>query len=242
MQLNLPPLAVEARLQMDIKATITVAMAVAMYYICYIPPVVFSIQWSRIEDHRVANLWSAFMLAFTPFVSGALNPVIYVSRNRRNRSAIRQLLKDPCGRSAYRENPGRGENGAKRTRIEPQIEGEGCKDRKGPATTVRALPNPGSDAKRPSTAKLQIYQSHSVVKVAWKKNEVESNSLEEQVAVVEQPRRGAEKVQDAYEEGASPDSARDEWKKKNAAVRKETGASPEESSDLIVHQYSDCIT
>ena len=234
MQLNLPPLAAEARLKNDIKATKTVAMAIAVYYICYIPIIVFSI-WRRNEERRVSNLWYGFMLIFATFLSSALNPIIYVLRSRRHRSAFRQLVKDPCGTSAYRENPVKQEKEAKPQREKkPQIEGEEIKDCRHPGTAAvrpgqnpgndtRATrkpttgnPNPGNDTRttgrpttehpnsgndtrttrRPTTAKRQIQPSHSVVKMAWEKNEEDCGNLGEEVAVAEQVRRDSKKVHD----------------------------------------------
>ena len=155
MQLNLPPLAAEARLKNDIKATKTVAMAIAVYYICYIPIIVFSI-WRRNEEKRFSNLWYGFMLIFATFLPSALNPIIYVLRSRRHRSAFRQFLKDPCGTSAYRENPVKHEKEAKPQREKkPQIEGEEIKDCKHPGTAaVRPGKNPRNDTRttrRPTT-------------------------------------------------------------------------------------------
>ncbi|KAL9951404.1 hypothetical protein ACROYT_G044059 [Oculina patagonica] len=141
MLLNLPPLCAEARLKMDIKATKTVAMTVALYYICYIPTIVFSI-WRHNEEDRVFNAWFAFIVTFCTFLSSALNPIIYVARNRRNRSALRQLLKNPCGTSAYRENPVRKEQEAGQRAKKPQIEGGGLKDGRDTGASVRPGSNP----------------------------------------------------------------------------------------------------
>ena len=217
---------------MDIKATYTVAMAVLLYYICYIPAIVFSI-WFRNEEQLFLNPWLTFMVAFFSFVSGALNPVIYVSRSRRNRSAIRQLLKDPCGTSAYQENPIREENKARQQNIKPpQIEREECKDRGGTAVTVNAVPIPASDARRRrqlTSAKIQIPQSHSVVKMAWKKKE-DSDSLraDGEVAAGES-RRGGEKVQDV--EGESSDSVSVQNEECNKASATTLRANPNPGSD-----------
>ena len=119
MQLSLLPLAAEARLKLDIKATTTVTMTVVMYYICYIPTVVLS-AWLRNEEQKVANPWLVFMAAFASFLSCASNPVIYVIRNRRYRSAIGQFLKDPCGESPYRDNAIRFENKEKDDLLHPK--------------------------------------------------------------------------------------------------------------------------
>ncbi|KAL9965501.1 hypothetical protein ACROYT_G029307 [Oculina patagonica] len=204
-QLNLPPLTAEARLQNDIKATKTVSMAIALYYICYIPTIAFSI-WRHIEEKKVSNVWFGVMVIFATFLSSALNPIIYVLRSRRHRSAFRQLLKDPFGTSPYRDNPVRKENEArprgKNPQIgeekkipqiaeeerKPQIAGEELKDSRDPGPSVRPGPKRrGNDTTRPtiilSTSKRQIHPSQSVAKLAWEKNEEDNGSLDQQVAV-----------------------------------------------------------
>ncbi|KAL9951403.1 hypothetical protein ACROYT_G044058 [Oculina patagonica] len=138
MLLNLPPLCAEARLKKDIKAAKTVSMTIALYYICYIPLVVFSI-WRRNDETKIINAWSAFTVSFLVFLSSTLNPIIYVLRYRRTRSAFRQFLKDPCGTSAYRENPVRK---ARRREKKPQIEGEELKDGRDTRASVRPGSNP----------------------------------------------------------------------------------------------------
>ena len=170
------------------------------------------------------------MVAFFPFVSGALNPVIYVLRNRRNRSAIRQLLKDPCGTSAYRENPVRG-NEAKQRKSKPQIEGEECKDRRGPAATVNAVPVPGSDTRqhRPTSAKIQIHQSHSIVKMERRKNEDSGSLRADKEVAASESRRGTEKVQD--EGGESSDSVSDKVEECNKAPATTLRADTKTASD-----------
>ena len=85
---------------MDIRATKTVVMAIATFCVCYIPVIAFSI--SGREDK---NGWFSFAAGYSTFIASASNPIIYVLRNRRNRSAVRQLLEDPCGTSAFKENP-----------------------------------------------------------------------------------------------------------------------------------------
>lgn len=198
---------------MDIKATTTVTMTVVMYYICYIPTVVLS-AWLRNEEHKVADPWSIFMTAFASFLSGASNPVIYVIRNRRYRSAIGQFLKDPCGENPYRDNAIRDENKGKQPELKPQNEGEQCKDARGPV----ANQNPGRDPRRPPSAKIQIHQSHGVMKMAWEKQEDSGNlpgPADEQVAVGGASRRGGEKVQE--EKGECSGLVRDRGKKVKSA-------------------------
>lgn len=40
---------------------------------------------------------------FSISISSAINPVLYCFRNRRFRSALKQFLKDPCGKSPFKE-------------------------------------------------------------------------------------------------------------------------------------------
>ena len=98
--LNLTALQEEARLQSDVKATKTVAMAIVTFYVCYIPTIAFGIS-GRIDNQG----WFPFAAGYLTFIASVFNPAIYVLRNRRNRFAVRQLLKDPCGTSAFQEKP-----------------------------------------------------------------------------------------------------------------------------------------
>ena len=94
-----------------------------------------------------------------------------------------------------------------------KIQKEEIKDCRDPETG----PDPGSDPRRSSSAKIQIHQSPSVVKRTWKENEKHSGSLsaDEHVAVAGESRRGGEKVQD--EEGESSGSLRDKDEECNRA-------------------------
>ncbi|KAJ7374657.1 hypothetical protein OS493_004998 [Desmophyllum pertusum] len=122
--LNLPPLQAEARLQMDIKATKTVSMAIATFYICYIPAIIVSI-WYHDTGENTRSVWAAFMATICMFISSASNPVIYVLRNRRYRCAFWQLVKDPCGARAFQEKPVRARKPEEKQREKkPPIEGE----------------------------------------------------------------------------------------------------------------------
>lgn len=209
---------------MDIKATKTVAMAVAVYCICYIPAIIYSIwlRWGRNEEERVFNMWFPFMISFCIFLSSALNPIIYVLRSRRNRSALRQLLKDPCGTSAYQENPVNKENKAKQGEKKSQTEGEKIRKCTDAGRSARPDTNPGHDTRRPTTSKRQIEQPHNLaIKKAWVEHEgEESGRLVDQVSDTRQAKRDGEIVQD---ESAKPSGLiRDRSKSMNAAGRKGT--------------------
>ena len=104
MQLNLPNLQAEGREKQDIKATVTVAMAVVTFYACYLPAITYSV-WRSKTKYFAKHVWISFLVAFCTFISSASNPVIYVLRHRRYREAIRQLVKDPFGSSSFQEKP-----------------------------------------------------------------------------------------------------------------------------------------
>ena len=178
MRLNLPPLQAEARLKMEIKASNTVAMAVGIFLICYIPIIAFT-AW-RLYSETDVHPWAIFMTYFCTCISSALNPIIYVLRNGRYRSAIRQLVKDPCGRTLFQErqvpkgnekvqqqnNPGREDprlEGGKTwacARPDENTESEATRQ-------VPSLPGPGTEVREPTKATRQMAQSNGEVKIAW---------------------------------------------------------------------------
>ena len=234
LKLNLPPLAAEARLKMDIKATKTVAMTVATYYICYIPLIVFSI-WSRVKEPKVTNPWLVFMVVFSTFLSSALNPVIYVSRSTRNRSALRQFLRDPCGASPYKEHPIKNQKEAKQQEKKPQIEEEEIKECRDPAPPVRRIQEiqeekpqmvgedvnatserPGANPESDTRPLTSVRPVPCDTKIAWGKNEDDTGSLDEQVAV-----KQARQVDDFKASVSGIERA----KKIKSAGKKETGPS-----------------
>ena len=104
MQLKLPKLQAEGREKQDIKATVTVAMAVVTFYACYLPAITYSV-WRSKTKYFAKHVWVSFLVAFCTFISSASNPIIYVLRNKRYREAIRQLVKDPFRSSSFQEKP-----------------------------------------------------------------------------------------------------------------------------------------
>ena len=100
-QLNLPQLQAKARLRMDIQAAKTVAIQVS-FLICYIPAT-FHSAWGHQRSNVRYDRCPGFLAQFCIFISSGINPVIYSLRTRRFRSALKQLLKDPCGRSPFQE-------------------------------------------------------------------------------------------------------------------------------------------
>jgi len=85
---------------MDIHAAKTVAIAVLAFLVCYFPPILFRV-WGRLRSNE--SWWPEFLAHFFIFISSGTNPIIYCFRTRRFRSALKQLLKDPCGRSPFQE-------------------------------------------------------------------------------------------------------------------------------------------
>ena len=158
MLLNLPPLSAKARLKMDIKAAETVVIAIATYYICYVPVILFSI-WRRNKEDRISSVWLPFMTSFFVFLSSTLNPIIYVSRNRRSRSALRQFFKDPCGVSEYQEQPIRNTQQRKENL---QFEREEVKDCTDTGTSFRPDVNPGRETRRSNASYIQNGRSSRV--------------------------------------------------------------------------------
>ena len=87
---------------MDIQAAKTVAIQVFAFLVCYIPAT-FHSAWGHEGSNVRYDRWSGFLARFCIFISSGINPVIYSFRTRRFRSALKQLLKDPCGRSPFQE-------------------------------------------------------------------------------------------------------------------------------------------
>lgn len=103
--MNLPPLQAEARLQCDIKATKTIVITVAVYFLCYVPTIVYAVVGSR--EPKEVNSWFAFIASSSLYLSSAVNPIIYYLRTKRFRLAFKQFLKDPFGSSDYDGQPNR---------------------------------------------------------------------------------------------------------------------------------------
>ena len=83
---------------MDIQAAKTVAITVLAFLACYIPPILVAV-WGRLRSNE--SWWGSAQ--FSPLISSGINPIIYCFRTRRFRAAMKQLLKDPCGRSPFQE-------------------------------------------------------------------------------------------------------------------------------------------
>ena len=69
---------------------------------CYIPPVCIRVwAWSNFYSTDIA--WYGYLIRASVLISSGINPVIYCFRARRFRFALRQLLNDPCGKTAFQE-------------------------------------------------------------------------------------------------------------------------------------------
>ena len=93
----------QARLQTYIKATKTIAMTVAAYFMSYVPAIVYAVVGQR--EMSQVDSWFGFIAWNATFFSSVVNPIIYYLQTRRLRSAFKQFLKDPFGSSDFKERP-----------------------------------------------------------------------------------------------------------------------------------------
>ena len=100
--MSLPSLQAEARLRNDIKAVKTIAVTVAVYFICYLPAIVYAAVGSQ-KTGNLNEAWIGFVVSCSLYISSTVNPVIYYLRTSRFRSAFKQFLKDPFGSSDFKE-------------------------------------------------------------------------------------------------------------------------------------------
>lgn len=101
--MNLPVLADQGRLQSNIKTSKTIAITIAAYFISYLPAVVYAILGQQEESQT--DSWFGFIAWYATYFSGAVNPFIYYYRTNRFRSALKQFLKDPFGKTDFKEKP-----------------------------------------------------------------------------------------------------------------------------------------
>ena len=174
MQLNLPKLQAEGREKQDIKATVTVAMAVATFYACYLPAITYSI-WRSNTKYFTKHVWVSFLVAFCTFISSASNPIIYVLRNKRYRKAIRQLVKDPFGSSSFQEESVK--NNRKEKRRPEHVSKLRKGEEPGVSTVHEETHNRGVGDGHFATSQMVL--ADKIVKIAWKENE-EWNRSEDQ--------------------------------------------------------------
>lgn len=165
----MPPPQANSRLKQDIKATMTVALAVVTYFICYAPALALAV-WKK--EYGMHNDWVSFLVGFCTFISSASNPIIYVLRNKRYRDAIRQLVRDPFGSSPFQEMP------EKIKQKEQSHPGPGLKKREGgePRTSPvhgENLENEAGVIENASSSAM--VQEERIVKIAWELDEEDSS-------------------------------------------------------------------
>ncbi|CAH3184200.1 unnamed protein product, partial [Porites evermanni] len=102
-EMNLPVLADQGRLQSNIKTSKTIAITIAAYFISYLPAVVYAILGQQEESQT--DSWFGFIAWYATYFSSAVNPFIYYYRTNRFRSALQQFLKDPFGKTDFKEKP-----------------------------------------------------------------------------------------------------------------------------------------
>ena len=59
--------------------------------------------WHRSNSHSTDNTWTSHLVHTSILISNGINPVIYCFRTSRFRCALKQLLNDPCGKTAFQE-------------------------------------------------------------------------------------------------------------------------------------------
>ena len=91
----MPRLRAEVRLQRDIQAAKMIIIILFTFLVCYIPPLFMTV-WFDFA-------WPGHLVHTSILISSGINPVIYCFRSRRFRCAIKQLLKNPCGKTAFQE-------------------------------------------------------------------------------------------------------------------------------------------
>ena len=141
-------------------------MAVVTYFICYVPAIIYAML-----RRDTIHSWSAFLAAFCTFFSSASNPIIYVFRNRKYRAAIRQLVKDPCGRSPFQEKP------VINGKEEKQPQTSSRNEVGGPGTSITHEKHTEREAyyyQRRSRAESKVPHSCNTVKIAWQARENDS--------------------------------------------------------------------
>ena len=89
------------REQNDMKATKTMLLTFVLYFIGYLPSILYAILVSK--GFKVDDIWFGFFASFCPFIASGCNPIIYALRTRRFRHAFSQFWKDPCGKSPLQE-------------------------------------------------------------------------------------------------------------------------------------------
>ena len=83
------------------------AITVVTFCACYVPTVLFAVSGYRNDEGDMNGVWFGFLAAFCPFIGSAINPFIYALRASRFRSALRQVIRDPCGANDFQDKEGK---------------------------------------------------------------------------------------------------------------------------------------
>lgn len=102
--MNLPALKDQARVQNTIKASKTIAITIAAYFLSYLPAVAYAILTQ--QEASLTNSWFGFIAWYATYFSSAANPfLLYYYRSSRFRSSLRQFVKDPFRETDFKEKP-----------------------------------------------------------------------------------------------------------------------------------------
>ena len=69
---------------------------------CYIPPL-FIAACVRSNFYSIDIAWRGHLVHTSILISSGINPIIYCFRTKRFRCALKQFLKNPCGKTAFQE-------------------------------------------------------------------------------------------------------------------------------------------
>ena len=98
----MPRLHAKARLQQDIQAAKMIIVIVFAFLLCYIPPL-FIEAWVRCNFYSIDIASRSHLVHTSILISSGINPIIYCFRTKRFRCALKQFLKNPCGKTAFQE-------------------------------------------------------------------------------------------------------------------------------------------
>ena len=79
-----------------------IIVIVFAFLLCYIPPL-FVAACVRSNFYSIDIAWRSHLVHTSILISSGINPVIYCFRTRGFRCALKQLLKNPCGKTAFQE-------------------------------------------------------------------------------------------------------------------------------------------
>ena len=86
------------RKENEIKAIKTIGATVMLYFVCYLPAVIYGHLLNNSNIVTLQNKWFEFFCMWIPlYVPGFLNPIVFALRTKRFRRALRQLVLDPLG-------------------------------------------------------------------------------------------------------------------------------------------------